>query len=146
MKNLKCANIVGHIDSFVLEGQLIIIMELCEYGDLLSQIDIVRKAGKNFNETEILICIAHSCRALAIADQWNVVHCDIKPDNILVKERGVLKIADFGLSTVLVNEDAANRTAGTLIYMSPETLEGQISHKSDIWSLGSTIHEACCLK
>ena len=92
-----------------------------------------------------MVCIAHSCRGLSVANEWNLVHCDIKPENILIHEGGILKIADFGVSTILKNGDDAKRSAGTFLYMSPEALDGKISHKSDIWSLGATIHEVCTL-
>ena len=62
-----------------------------------------------------------SCKALSYADDWNIVHCDLKPQNILVKEGGLLKLADFGLSRVCSTAKGESIAGcGTLAYMSPE--------------------------
>ena len=70
------------------------------------------------------------------------LHRDIKPENILIKD-GKAKLADFGFSTLLRRISIKESyNVGTPLYMAPETLSCNIySEKSDIWSLGVTLHE-----
>jgi serine/threonine protein kinase len=56
--------------------------------------------GNHFQEDQILIALYQCCHALKLAEQWNLVHSDIKPDNILVHNSGNLKLSDFGISTL----------------------------------------------
>ncbi|HNY95163.1 MAG TPA: AAA family ATPase, partial [Flexilinea sp.] len=79
----------------------------------------------------------------------NIIHLDIKPDNILInEERGDVKIADFGISAVLThaNDELYNPDVieGTLSYMSPEQtgrMNRGVDYRTDIYSLGATLYE-----
>lgn len=85
-----------------------------------------------------LICGVHYLHSM------NVVHRDLKPQNILVTKDGVLKIADFGLSRSLeIRVPPYSSEVVTLWYRSPELLMGSTSYKFyvDIWSLGCIIYE-----
>lgn len=81
---------------------------------------------------------------LAHAHKNNVVHCDLKPSNILVDDQGQVKIADFGIACLSTNsvkaathENSQQRLYGCLQFMSPEQISGQaVDHRSDIFSLG----------
>jgi tetratricopeptide (TPR) repeat protein/TolB-like protein len=81
---------------------------------------------------------------LAQAHDQNVVHRDIKPDNIIVTEQGVVKVLDFGLARFL-GKARLTRTGtvmGTAAYMSPEQARGEdVGTSSDIWSLGVVLYE-----
>jgi serine/threonine-protein kinase len=87
--------------------------------------------------------IEHACAGLAHAHRVGVVHLDIKPDNLIVDESGVLKVLDFGIARVLSSEAFATRhVVGTLRYMSPEQIAGDpLDHRSDIFSLGCSLYE-----
>ena len=90
---------------------------------------------------------AQLCDALDYAhNHAKVIHRDLKPANLMVNQRGDLKVADFGIARSLV--DSASRLtaeqgrSGTLVYMSPQQLNGDRgTHLDDIYSLGATIYE-----
>lgn len=83
--------------------------------------------------------VSQVARGLAYAHAQGVLHCDIKPANLLYS-RGQVKILDFGLSRIL--GDPGSRVRGTLEYLSPEAARGQAqTPASDLWSLGVVFYE-----
>lgn len=77
-----------------------------------------------------------------------VLHRDIKPGNILLDNRGRVKMGDFGLAKQLASQSKfAYTNVGTPFYMSPEMInETKYNEKSDIWALGCLVYEMCALK
>jgi eukaryotic-like serine/threonine-protein kinase len=100
-----------------------------------------------FEPHELADWIAQLCEALDYAhNHAKVIHRDLKPANLMVNQRSDLKITDFGIARSLA--DSATRItgeqdrSGTLVYMSPQQLNGQHStHCDDIYSLGATMYE-----
>ena len=98
---------------------------------------------------------AQAAEGLAAAHEKAVVHRDLKPENLFVTRDGRLKILDFGLareerrpsgseteSPTLVRETDPGSVVGTVGYMSPEQVRGElVDHRSDIFSLGCVLHE-----
>lgn len=97
--------------------------------------------------TQILKIITQVCGALQFAHENGIVHRDVKPANILIDERGNVKVADFGLAKVVgpqsADYTATGTTLGTPDYIAPEALDhdGKIDHRADIYSLGVMIYE-----
>jgi len=96
----------------------------------------------------LAIQIAEGCAA---AHDARIVHCDLKPANIMVSSNGLLKILDFGLAKLtrpILSTDSTDSTAqrhavgGTLPYMAPEQLTGQgVDARTDIYALGNILYE-----
>ena len=89
---------------------------------------------------------------LAIDYAWTpprrLVHRDIKPANMMVTPSGLVKVVDFGIAhtvaetiTRLTGQSNSERVVGTLPYMSPQQLVGEVHHSSDVYSIGATIYE-----
>ena len=115
-------------------------------GETLSNLR-VEKEQRVFEPEEIATWISQLCDTLDYAHtRANVIHCDLKPANLMVNQRGNLKISDFGIALSL--SDSVSRLtleqgrSGTLVYMSPQQLNGERStHLDDIYSLGASIYE-----
>lgn len=100
--------------------------------------------------TRMAEIFAQVTEALHVAHGVGIIHRDVKPGNILLGEGGRPKLADFGLA--LVQDEAAlsmtGDLAGTPFYMSPEQVQGlhsRLDHRSDVFSLGSSLYEALTL-
>jgi dienelactone hydrolase len=121
------------------DGQMFIAMAYYE-GDTLQQ--RIRQGPLGVAET---IGIARQIAAgLTHAHDRGVVHRDVKPANILLTMEGVVKIIDFGLARQdgLSKITGADRTMGTVAYLSPEQARGDaVDQRTDLWSLGVVMYE-----
>ena len=115
-------------------------------GETLSNLR-AEKEQKVFEPDEIASWTSQLCDALDYAhDHAKVIHCDLKPANLMVNQRGDLKVSDFGIARSL--GDSVSRLtmeqgrSGTLVYMSPQQLNGErCTHLDDIYSLGASVYE-----
>jgi serine/threonine protein kinase len=97
---------------------------------------------------QALALVAQICGALQYAHERNVIHRDVKPENILVDRGGRVRILDFGLSKFsgeqgLDNLTRADQVMGTPHYMAPEQWErpSEVDHRADIYALGVVFYE-----
>jgi len=116
-----------------------------------------RMANGPLKLTEIVEIATQVTGALAAAHSAGIVHRDVKPENIMIRRDGYLKLLDFGLAKLWEPRDsvsdpeahtkamlktAAGTVMGTAFYMSPEQAKGaSVDARSDVWSLGVTIYE-----
>eukprot|EP00795_Rhopilema_esculentum_P000953 gene953-10719_t len=146
LSQLKHPNIVLYQESFESMGNLYIVMDYCEGGDLYQK--IVSQRGVNFGENQVLDYFVQICLALKHIHDRKVLHRDLKSQNIFLTRHGIVKLGDFGIARVLKSTVELARTCiGTPYYLSPEICENRpYNNKSDIWSLGCVLYELCTLK
>lgn len=86
--------------------------------------------------------IAHSNRRGN--SEANVVHGDLKPENIMVSSHGDVFLTDFGISRIVEGRIVTSSIIGTIPYMAPETFDGVVCVQSDLFSAGLILHELLC--
>ena len=108
-------------------------MEYCHGGSLSS---LIKSASIIENEIKIILWM--TLKALDYLHSNNKIHRDIKAGNIMLNKDGIIKLADFGLSTQVINPNSSRETIiGSPYWMSPEILNrNKYDFKVDIWSLG----------
>ncbi len=116
-----------------------IVMQYVDGQSLQNLID----SGKSFSPQEIIDTLKPVSEALDFAHQGGIVHRDIKPANILIDKSGQPFLADFGVARIETSTlTQAGTTVGTLSYMSPEQVKGQmVDKRSDIFALGVILYE-----
>mmetsp|Transcript_115064 Transcript_115064/g.229123 ORF Transcript_115064/g.229123 Transcript_115064/m.229123 type:complete len:531 (-) Transcript_115064:34-1626(-) len=152
----SCPYIVRYFSSWIEEGRLFIQTELCE-GSLKDGLVSLRKRRPDdprMDEKELAAVIRDVCMGLGVLHGKNLVHLDVKPENILVKrvlptpsrQRGqsrIHKIADLGLATAAIGSGCDEISEGDSRYLAREVLQGQIHDlpKADVFSLGLMCYE-----
>lgn len=123
-------------------------MEYVDGTDLYDVVKARKEAGKPLTAAESADYILQGARGLAEAGRHGVVHRDIKPPNMMVDRKGLLKIADFGIVKVLGEHQLTmtGQAVGTPAYCSPEQGRGDadIDVRSDLYSLGVVFYELAC--
>ncbi|XP_057888437.1 serine/threonine-protein kinase PAK 1-like [Melospiza georgiana] len=133
MKTYRSPNIVNYLDSYLLGEELLLVIEYMD-GGVLS--NIVSQTCLSEDE---MAAISREClQGLDFLHANDVIHRDVKSDNILLRTDGSVKLADFGLATQLTPEQSRRcSVTGTPWWMAPEVVTGQpYGPKVDIWSFG----------
>lgn len=163
LKSEKCRYIVKCLGCFITDADVWICMEL-----MTTCFDKLQKKYKKPIPEQILgkVTVATVTALAYLKDQHNVIHRDVKPSNILIDDRGNIKLCDFGISGRLVDSNAKTRSAGCAAYMAvsisctpspfhtnnvyfhapfqPERIDPAKSRydiRADVWSLGITLVE-----
>ena len=116
-----------------------------EYVDGRTMQDWMDQLGR-LSPGDAVHIILRCADALKQAHELNMIHRDIKPDNILVSKRGQVKLSDFGLAKALDEEDVSltqtGTGMGTPLYMAPEQARNakHVDHRADIYALGVTLY------
>lgn len=146
LSSLKHPNIVAYKDSWTVDNYLFIAMEYVDGGDLNDK--ILRQNDKPFTLQAILDIFVQITLALQYIHGKNVLHRDLKPQNIFLTKNNVVKLGDFGVAKVMENSfDFAHTLIGTPYYLAPEVWSGEAYNaKADMYSLGVMLYEMCCLR
>ncbi|XP_061383011.1 dual specificity mitogen-activated protein kinase kinase 7-like isoform X3 [Danaus plexippus] len=144
VRSHDCPYIVRCLGCFVTDADVWICMEL-----MASCFDkLLKRLGAPIPETILGKVTVATVNALSyLKDTHGVIHRDVKPSNILLDERGNVKLCDFGISGRLVDSKAKTRSAGCAAYMAPERIDPpdpsrpDYDIRADVWSLGISLVE-----
>jgi serine/threonine-protein kinase len=140
--NLSHPNIVTVHDFGLDRGQLFIVMEHVPGSDLKT---LIRQRGR-FSIEEAIPLIVQACAGIGYAHRAGLVHCDVKPHNMLVTPDKRLKVTDFGIARALATihpEERSDVVWGSPQYFSPEQAAGEPpSPASDVYALGIVLYES----
>jgi serine/threonine-protein kinase len=138
--SLSHPNIVEVYDVGEDNGQYFIVMEYIEGKNLK---DLLRKRGK-LTTTEVVDIMSQIADGLSVAHDSYIIHRDIKPQNIMILENGMVKITDFGIAMAMnaTQLTQTNSVMGSVHYLPPEQASGKgATLKSDIYSMGILMYE-----
>lgn len=140
VSNLSHPNIVEVYDVGEEDGQYYIVMEYIE-GKTLKQL---LKKRETLSLPEVIDIMLQLTDGLAHAHESYIIHRDIKPQNIMILDNGLVKITDFGIAMALnaTQLTQTNSVMGSVHYLPPEQANGKSATvKSDIYSLGILMYE-----
>ena len=169
LSDLDNPMIVKYYKSFNEDGALFILMEFMDNGDIGGIYKANKTLEKPIPEEKIYDIFIQSLKALSFIHSRNLIHRDIKPDNLFITVDGNVKLGDFGVSAALENEEgnnnnnfnnvselnqnkdkmigtikSSNTVVGTPMYMSPEMLNyKKYDLKTDVYSMGVTFYLLC---
>lgn len=134
--NMKHSNLLPPTGYDIFQGRPYLVMQYCENGSCTSM------AGRT-DEEDILKFLHDVAAGLEYLHDHNIIHQDIKPDNIMLDDNCNFLVTDFGISVSSTGNinDSEGMSGGTRRYMAPERYDGVTLPASDIWSLGASAVE-----
>lgn len=130
-----CKYIVGYYDVYCEDMNVYVCLEYMDNGSLQDQLD----KNIKLSEPAVAAIAYQSLSGLAFLNEKKIIHRDLKPANILLNKKGEVKLSDFGTAK---DEDIGHTFLGTIMFMSPERIQGkEHSFSTDIWSLGIIIYQ-----
>ncbi len=142
LKKIRHVNVIRLLEVFETAQQVLIVTEYAGGGDLLHYV----KSKKYLTEEEARPMFRQIVYGLAHIHSRNVLHRDIKLDNILLDGDGGVKICDFGVSKIIDKRKTTTDQCGTPAYIAPEIItgEGYKGFRVDHWSLGVLLYAMLC--
>ncbi|GLU12529.1 hypothetical protein SLE2022_292020 [Rubroshorea leprosula] len=141
LSSVKHPNIIRLLDVFQTENCMIMVLEFCAGGNLASYIQCHGRVQERIAQRFIQQLGA----GLEVLHTHHIIHRDLKPENILLsgsEDDLVLKIADFGLSSISHPGTYIETVCGSPLYMAPEVLQFQrYDEKVDMWSVGAILFQ-----
>ncbi len=141
---LNHPNIATIFDIDEAGGKRFLALEYIAGGTLKAKMRTLAAEGKRLPEADVTSYALQICEGLAHAHRSQIVHRDIKCDNVMLTADGVAKITDFGLAKLRGTSQLTKTgsTVGTLAYMAPEQMQGEeVDARADLFSLGVVIFE-----
>ncbi|MBD0282630.1 MAG: protein kinase [Thermoleophilaceae bacterium] len=135
LRHPRVVEVLGHVHD---DGSDYLVMELVEGKDLGR---LVKEEGDpGLGVERALAYGGQACEALQYVHEQQIVHRDVKPQNLLLSpDRGVV-LVDFGIARELYGDSSGTRGVGTPLYMAPEVLVGEsVSPRSDVFGLAATV-------
>jgi serine/threonine protein kinase len=134
------SNIVSYEDHLVIQKKDKLGFEIYIRMEILTPLNIYIEQ-KDFTVADIIILGINICRALEICHNNNIIHRDIKPQNIYVSKFGDYKLGDFGIAKQMERDSLVQSKKGTFAYMAPEVYLGKAYEESvDTYSLGLVLY------
>ena len=131
-------NIVNVYDVGEDRGLYYMVMELVE-GITLKE--YIEKKGR-LSHKEVISIAIQMCTGVGVAHASDIIHRDIKPQNIIISKEGKVKVTDFGIAKATTSNTVSSNAMGSVHYTSPEQARGGFSdQRSDIYSVGITLYE-----
>jgi len=141
LSNLNHPNLIKFYYSFANEEGIYIIMEFCEYGDLYSLLQSVKKKKVYVNEDIIWDVAMQTLLGLEYLHSKQIIHRDIKLLNLFMTKDKKIKIGDMGMSVHVEEGEMIISRVGTPLYIAPELVKKEkYDYKIDIWSFGCSLY------
>ena len=144
LKSLDHPDIVRIIESFNTKDSYVLVTEYCEGGELYDQV------RNQLSETQIAVIFKQLLSGLAYLHSHNIVHRDLKLENILIQEIEKskttgedlfnIKIIDFGTARIFDNNKKPQSIVGSSYYIAPEVLNQKYGKECDLWSVGVILY------
>lgn len=137
LRKLYHENVIQFLDSFETSTEFCLVTELAP-----GQLYEILEDDKKLPESEIKNIARQLVSGLFYLHSNNIIHRDIKPQNVLISANGIIKICDFGFARAIESKAMITSIKGTPLYMAPELLrEHPYNQKADLWSLGVILYE-----
>jgi serine/threonine-protein kinase len=158
LASVNHAHIAAIYDVVMLGGSPALVLELVAGDTLAQRMDQARASGRRALGLEESLSVARQiAEAIDAAHRQGIIHCDLKPANIVVTPQGTAKVLDFGIgrltgesgrapefsavSNVPEARTQSGWVVGTPAYMSPEQISGAVDERADIWAFGCIVYE-----
>lgn len=144
LASLTHPNIVQVYDFDVADDIVYIVMEYIDGRTLRQVIGEAKKEDETLPIKDAIKVVRYTAKALAYAHKMNMIHRDVKPENIMIEKSGRVVLADFGFAKLLTGNDdkISKELRGTPAYMAPEQGMGKpVSDATDIYALGVIFYE-----